>query len=319
MPPRTRSTTMGDPQPGASTSLSVAGDELKNLMEKIMTDLRDLKEGQTTMHVTQDAMFGDLKELKVNQASIHENQTFLHDELNALKAVRLSRSNTPRSNHTHHDASEGSNGEEEPYGWYDHGGRGGQGGERNGNRNGRFGNMMGGRGNGNMGHHGWNGRHGRYRNYEEEMEPRYDDPTKSIKHTFPEFHGKFDPEAYLEWESQMSKIFSLHNFSEGDKVKVAIAEFRGNADTWWNDTMRRRRMVRGGEVGSWAELCELMRTTFVPKSYFLRLRGEFQDLKQGTKSVMEYYYELLSLMSKVGVEEREEATQDRFIHGLNIN
>ncbi|XP_042009033.1 uncharacterized protein LOC121757575 [Salvia splendens] len=178
---------------------------------------------------------------------------------------------------------------------------------------------MGGRGNGNMGHHGWNGRHGRYRNYEEEMEPRYDDPTKSIKHTFPEFHGKFNPEAYLEWESQMSKIFSLHNFSEGDKVKVAIAEFRGNADTWWNDTMRRRRMVRGGEVGSWAELCELMRTTFVPKSYFLRLRGEFQDLKQGTKSVMEYYYELLSLMSKVGVEEREEATQDRFIHGLNIN
>ncbi|XP_042050223.1 uncharacterized protein LOC121795708, partial [Salvia splendens] len=319
MPPRTRSTTMGDPQPGASTSLSVAGDELKNLMEKIMTDLRDLKEGQTTMHVTQDAMFGDLKELKVNQASIHENQTFLHDELNALKAVRLSRSNTPRSNHTHHDASEGSNGEEEPYGWYDHGGRGGQGGGRNGNRNGRFGNMMGGRGNGNMGHHGWNGRHGRYRNYEEEMEPRYDDPTKSIKHTFPEFHGKFDPEAYLEWESQMSKIFSLHNFLEGDKVKVAIAEFRGNADTWWNDTMRRRRMVRGGEVGSWAELCELMRTTFVPKSYFLRLRGEFQDLKQGTKSVMEYYYELLSLMSKVGVEEREEATQDRFIHGLNIN
>ncbi|XP_042027216.1 uncharacterized protein LOC121774397 [Salvia splendens] len=78
-------------------------------------------------------------------------------------------------------------------------------------------------------------------------------------------------------------------------------------------------MVRGGEVGSWAELCELMRTTFVPKSYFLRLRGEFQDLKQGTKSVMEYYYELLSLMSKVWVEEREEATQDRFIHGLNIN
>ncbi|XP_042027467.1 uncharacterized protein LOC121774676 [Salvia splendens] len=117
----------------------------------------------------------------------------------------------------------------------------------------------------------------------------------------------------------MRKIFSLHNFSEGDKVKVTIAEFRGNADTWWNDTMRRRRMVRGGEVGSWAELYELMRTTFLPKSYFLQLRGELQDLKQGTKSVMEYYYELLSLMSKVGVEEREEATQDRFIHGININ
>ena len=34
-------------------------------------------------------------------------------------------------------------------------------------------------------------------------------------------------------------------------------------------------------------------------------------------SVMDYYYELLSLMNKIGVDEPEEATQDRFIHGIN--
>ncbi|KAL1563962.1 hypothetical protein AAHA92_06379 [Salvia divinorum] len=61
-----------------------------------------------------------------------------------------------------------------------------------------------------------------------------------------------------------------------------------------------------------------MKETFVPRSYFLKLRGELQDLRQGAKSVMDYYYKLISLISKIGVSEPEESTQDHFIHGLNI-
>ena len=93
----------------------------------------------------------------------------------------------------------------------------------------------------------------RDRYYEEEPRPRFDDPSKTLKHNLPEFHGKFDPEAYLEWESQVEKIFSLHNYSEGDKVKIALAEFRGNANTWWNDVLRKMRIARMGEVRSWDE------------------------------------------------------------------
>ncbi|KAL1532911.1 hypothetical protein AAHA92_32864 [Salvia divinorum] len=154
--------------------------------------------------------------------------------------------------------------------------------------------------------------------YEEELEARFEDPSKTMRHSLPEFHGKFDPDAYLEWKSQADKIFSLHNYSEGDKVKIFLAEFRGHANTWWNDLMRRQRLARLGEVPSCEELRRLMKETFLPRSYFLKLRGELQDLRQGARSVMDYYYELLSLMNKIGVSEPEESTQDRFIHGLNI-
>lgn len=70
---------------------------------------------------------------------------------------------------------------------------------------------------------------------------------------------------------------------------------------------------------SWVELNNLMRSTFVPKSHYHKLRGELQDLRQGNKSVMDYYYELIALKGKVGHDESEEATQDRFIHGLNVH
>ncbi|KAL1567339.1 hypothetical protein AAHA92_02828 [Salvia divinorum] len=158
----------------------------------------------------------------------------------------------------------------------------------------------------------------RCRYYEEELEARFEDPSKTMRHSLPEFHGKFDPEAYLEWESQVDKNFALHNYSEGGKVKIALAEFRGHANTWWNDLMRMRRLARLGDVPSWAELRRLMKESFVHKSYFLKLRRELQDLRQGERSVMDYYNELLSLMNKIGVTEPEVSTQGRFIHGLNI-
>ena len=116
----------------------------------------------------------------------------------------------------------------------------------------------------------------------------------------------------------MDKIFSLHNYSEEDKVKLAITEFRGYANTWWSDLLRRRRATGRGVVRSWAELNELMRAAFVPRSYFHKLRGELQDLRQGSKTVMEYYYDMIALKGRLGLEESEDVTQDRFMHGLNV-
>ncbi|KAL1536694.1 hypothetical protein AAHA92_29300 [Salvia divinorum] len=48
--------------------------------------------------------------------------------------------------------------------------------------------------------------------------------------------------------------------------------------------MRRRMMARLEEVPTWEELRRLMKETFVPRSYFLKLRGELQDLRQWARS-----------------------------------
>ena len=36
----------------------------------------------------------------------------------------------------------------------------------------------------------------------------------AIKMTIPEFDGKVDPDAYLNWEEKVEKIFDVHDYSE---------------------------------------------------------------------------------------------------------
>ena len=61
-----------------------------------------------------------------------------------------------------------------------------------------------------------------------------DDDLSHIKMTIPQFQGKSDPEAYLEWEKKMELIFDCHNYSEEKKVKLAVIEFTDYTIVWWD-------------------------------------------------------------------------------------
>jgi hypothetical protein len=47
----------------------------------------------------------------------------------------------------------------------------------------------------------------------------------TIKLKIPNFHGKNDPEAYLEWEKKVDWILDCHSYFEQKKVKLVIIEF----------------------------------------------------------------------------------------------
>jgi len=47
----------------------------------------------------------------------------------------------------------------------------------------------------------------------------------TIKLKIPNFQGKNDPEAYLEWEKKVDWIFDCHSYYEQKKVKLVIIEF----------------------------------------------------------------------------------------------
>ena len=51
----------------------------------------------------------------------------------------------------------------------------------------------------------------------------------SIKMKIPPFQGRNDPEAYLGWEKKIELIFDCHNYSEENKVKLAVIEFQDYA------------------------------------------------------------------------------------------
>ncbi|XP_056855374.1 uncharacterized protein LOC130504765 [Raphanus sativus] len=138
-----------------------------------------------------------------------------------------------------------------------------------------------------------------------------------LKLKIPPFHGKADPDAYLEWEKKIELVFNCQHYSEIKKVQVAATEFNDYALSWWDQLVTNKR--RNGEfpIETWAEMKSLMRRRFVPSHYHRDLHQKLRLLTQGSKSVEEYYQEMELLMLRAKISEDSEATMARFLGGLN--
>ena len=144
-----------------------------------------------------------------------------------------------------------------------------------------------------------------------------DGPLRSLKFQIPAFYGKSDPEAYLDWERKVELIFDCHNYSERQKVRVAVSEFKEYALSWWDNISLHRRRGGAPMIQTWGELTTAMRNRFVPSSYKQELLIRLQSMKQGHRSVDEFYKDLEVTLMRADVQEPEQATVARFLTGLN--
>ncbi|XP_073063956.1 uncharacterized protein [Primulina eburnea] len=171
------------------------------------------------------------------------------------------------------------------------------------------------------------GRGGRGRGFgrgrREALRGRYEDGNKednnigSIKMKIPSFHGKSDPEAYLEWEKRVEFVFDCHHYSEQKKVRLAVVEFVDYALIWWDQLVTTRRRCNERPIETWDEMKSVMRKRFVPNHYYREMFKKLQTLRQGVRSVEDYYKELEVVMIRANIEEDSEATMARFLCGLN--
>ncbi|XP_073038070.1 LOW QUALITY PROTEIN: uncharacterized protein [Primulina eburnea] len=170
------------------------------------------------------------------------------------------------------------------------------------------------------------GRNGRDRGFgrgrREAMRGRYEETREdghmgSIKMKIPSFHGKSDPEAYLEWEKRVEFVFACHHYSEQKKVRLAVVEFLDYALIWWDQLVTTKRKYNERPIESWDEMKSVMRKRFVPNHYYREMFKRLQTLRQGLKSVEDYYKEMEVLMIRANTEEDNEATMARFLCGLN--
>ena len=104
--------------------------------------------------------------------------------------------------------------------------------------------------------------------------------------SMPPFAGRYKPDKYIEWEFEINAIFVAHDFSEHNKVKTAISTFTGFASIWWNEYCR---SYPDYIPSTWNDLKLAMRYRFVPSYYTRDMVKKLQNLKQGNKSVKEYY------------------------------
>lgn len=158
--------------------------------------------------------------------------------------------------------------------------------------------------------------------------PRFDEPRQAAqdrdifskpKVTIPPFKGKYDPDGYCDWESKVDLIFSYYPCPEGEQVQMIVFEFSDYALVWWTQLTKTRNNNGEGRVRSWEELKHIMRRRFIPPHYQRELKQRLQRLRQGSRTVEEYYKEMEALIQRADIREDEDDTLARFIVGLNDN
>ncbi|KAK1602094.1 hypothetical protein QYE76_017137 [Lolium multiflorum] len=138
-----------------------------------------------------------------------------------------------------------------------------------------------------------------------------------LKFNMPKFKGEDDAEAYLSWALKVDKIFRIHNYSGAKKVAMASLEFEDYANTWWEQVVTLREEKGDPPIDTWEDMKEEMQARFVPTHYKTDLFNKLQKLKQGTKTVEEFFKEMELTMMRANIQESKNQTIARFFNGLN--
>ncbi|KAK1627781.1 hypothetical protein QYE76_002096 [Lolium multiflorum] len=138
-----------------------------------------------------------------------------------------------------------------------------------------------------------------------------------LKFNMPKFKDEYDAEAYLSWALKVDKIFRTHNYSGEKKVAMASLEFEDYASTWWEKVVTLREEKGEPPIDTWEDMKEEMHALFVPSHYMTDLFNKLQKLKQGTKTVEEFYKEMDLTMMRANIQESENQTIARYFNGLN--
>ena len=85
----------------------------------------------------------------------------------------------------------------------------------------------------------------------------------------------------------------------------------------WDKLMLSRRRNLEASIDSWYEFKESMRKCFVPQSFQRDMAQKLRGLKQGRKSVEDYYKKMDTLMDRLDLDEVMEDLMARFLNGLN--
>ncbi|KAK1609705.1 hypothetical protein QYE76_033378 [Lolium multiflorum] len=140
------------------------------------------------------------------------------------------------------------------------------------------------------------------------------------KFSIPKFEGGADVEEYLTWELKIEKLWSLHpHYSEDRKIKLASSEFDGYALRWWDSLVCNLDEDGAQPIRTWRAMKEAMTSRFVPINYMRNIFDKLTLLRQGVKTVDEYYMEMEMLMQRGRVRESLEMTMQRFLNGLKYD
>nr|GEV58412.1 putative reverse transcriptase domain-containing protein [Tanacetum cinerariifolium] len=92
------------------------------------------------------------------------------------------------------------------------------------------------------------------------------------------FHGKEGAIELYRWFEKSKMVFSISDYTERNKVKIAAATLQGRALTWWNSQVA----TLGLKVAigkSWGDMKKMMLEEFCPDEEVQRMEDELRSLK----------------------------------------
>ena len=128
----------------------------------------------------------------------------------------------------------------------------------------------------------------------------------------PMYSGEFDHKAYIDWELKIDNKFDEHDLSEKEKIYIASNVLTEYALLEWKHICRHNKVLE-----SWEDFKFLFRDAFIPSYYADYLLAKLDKLKQGSRTVREYFHVFKTCIMFGGLDECMEDVMSRFMKGLN--
>jgi len=115
----------------------------------------------------------------------------------------------------------------------------------------------------------------------------------------------------------LSKSLLATTTMKKKKVKLASLEFEGYALVWWNQVRSDVERMRRPLIKTWQDMKTALKERFVLSYYGRDLHNKLQRLIQRNRSMDYYCKEMDIFLIRAQIDESQETTMARFLHGLN--
>jgi hypothetical protein len=132
---------------------------------------------------------------------------------------------------------------------------------------------------------------------------------------FLEFFGALDGIAAEAWLENMAMCFALRNYTSNMKVRMAVFQLKGSALLLWKTLLPQLNMAV--EDLSWELFEERFRERYLSEEFIERQLNEFNTLRQGGRTVLEYEAHFMELLRYALHLNTEKLKVNRFVFGLN--
>ena len=140
-----------------------------------------------------------------------------------------------------------------------------------------------------------------------------------MKIDLPMYDGKRNIEAFLDWIKSTENFFNYMDTPERKKVHLVALKLRAGASAWWDQLEINRQRCGKQPVRSWEKMKKLLKARFLPPNYEQTLYNQYQNCRQGVRTVAEYIEEFHRLSARTNLSENEQHQVARFVGGLRFD